>query len=187
MSITLAFLGVSAVVVISSTIWMESLGRRSTMLRGLVFHIGLMSLIGALHYLSSTSGLIAAAVLFNFAILTAQFCTSGPAFALAAEIPSLRLRAKTHSFAFGTYYIVGWVFLFAVPYMFQPAPQGGGWGLRACWFFAGMSFLYLIFAYFFVGETKGKSFADIDELYHNRVSPRKFAETQVSAERKATA
>lgn len=186
-SIVLAFLGFSAFVVVGSTFWMEGVGRRSTLLWGLVLHVALMTLIGGLHYLSSNAGLIAAAVIFNFALLTAQFATSGPAYALAAEIPSVRLRSKTHSFAFGTYYVVGWIFLFTVPYMFQPAPQGSGWGLRTTWFFAGLSALYGVFAYFYVGETKGKSFADIDELYHRGVAPRKFQSTEVNAERNATA
>jgi SP family general alpha glucoside:H+ symporter-like MFS transporter len=147
----------------------------------------LLVLIGGLHYASSHAGLIVTAMIFNIAISTAQITSNAPVYALSVEVSSVRLRSKTQSLGFMAYYIMGWIFLFTVPYMFQVAPEGAGWGVRTCWLFAGLTFGFVIFCYFFVGETKGKSYADIDELYHRGISPRKFKETEVHAERSAVA
>lgn len=146
-----------------------------------------MVLIGGLHYAQSKTGKIVTAILFNAAVSTAQFSTSAPSFALSIEISSVRLRSKTQSLGFMVYYVLGWIFLFTVPYMFQAAPAGAGWGTRACWFFAGLTVIFAAFSYFFVPETKQKSYADIDELYHRGISPRKFQSTEVNAERSAVA
>jgi hypothetical protein len=45
-------------------------------------------------------------------------------------------------------------------------------------FFGGLSFLYVIPVFFLYPETKGRSYADIDELFKRKISLRKFAETK---------
>lgn len=156
------------------------------MIWGSIGHAALLILLGCLHYTTSRPGKLATAILFNFAVSTAQFSTTAPTFAMSIEISSTRLRSKTQSLGFGVYYVVGWIFLFTVPYMYQPAPTGAAWGTRSCWLFAGLTILFAIFAYFFAGETKGRSYADVDQLYMLRVPPRKFHKTEVSAEKDAT-
>lgn len=156
------------------------------MLYGSAVHVCLLALIGCLHYIQSRTGKIANAILFNLAISTATFATTAPCFAMSIEISSVRLRSKTQSLGFGVYYILGWIFLFTVPYMFQPAPAGAGLGTRSCWIFAALTLLFAIFAYFYAGETKGKSYSDIDELYARGIPPRKWGTTEVSGERNAT-
>jgi SP family general alpha glucoside:H+ symporter-like MFS transporter len=185
--ISLGFLGLSAIFCIFASFLLEKLGRRNTFVYGSLGHALLMITIGATYYLKSKGGLIASAMLFNLGISTAVMSTTATGYALAGEIPSVRLRSKTQSLGFGAYYILGWGLQFAVPYMFQVAPEGAGWGVRACWLFAGFTLLCSVFGFFYVGETQGRSFADIDELYHRGVSPRKFASTQVQAERDAVA
>lgn len=184
-NVALAFLAFSAVVCVLTSFGLEKLGRRNTLLYGSAIHILLMTLVGALYYVPTSGGKLTTAVLFNFCVSTAQICSSAPAYALAIEVSSVRLRSKTQSLGFAAYYVTGWIFLFAVPYAFQDTPNGAGWGVRSCWLFAGLTLLWAVFAFFFVGETQGKSYADVDLLYHNRVSPRKFKGMIVQAEREA--
>ena len=184
--VSLAFLGLGLIFCLTASFFLERLGRRNTMLYGSAVHICLMVLIGCLHYVKSRTGQITNAVLFNLAISTATFATTAPCFAMSIEISSVRLRSKTQSIGFGFYYIFGWIFLFTVPYMFQPAPAGAGWGTRSTWFFAGTTAVFAVFVYFFAGETKGRSYTDIDELYARGISPRRWKETEAFGERNAT-
>lgn len=186
-NISLAFLGLGAIFCVTGAFFLEKVGRRSLILWGCVVHSAVLIFLGGLHYVNSSTGKIVAAIFFNMAIPIAQFATSSPCYALSVELSSVRLRSKTQSLGFGVYYILGWIFLFTVPYMFQPQPTGADWGMRTCWLFAGMTILFIVFAYFFIPETKGRSYTDIDELYHRGVPARKFKETVVNAERNATA
>lgn len=185
-NISLGFLGLGAVFCVSGAFFLEKIGRRALILYGCLVHISVLVLVGGLHYVNSKSGKIVTAILFNMAVPIAQFATASPCYALSIELSSVRLRSKTQSLGFGAYYIIGWVFLFAVPYMFQQAPAGAGWGTRTCWLFAGLTLVFVVFAYFFVPETKNRSYTDIDELYHRGVPARKFRQTEVNAERSAT-
>lgn len=186
-NISLGFLGLGAIFCVSGAFFLEKVGRRSLILWGCIVHIAVLTLIGGLHYVNSKTGKIVNAVLFNMAIPIAQFATSSPCYALSIEISSIRLRSKTQSLGLAVYYIFGWIFLFTVPYMFQPAPTGADWGTRTCWLFAGLTLIFVIFAYFFVPETKGRSYTDIDALYHRNVPARKFKQTVVNAEKDAMA
>lgn len=185
--VSLAFLGLGVIFCLFASFFLEKLGRRNTLIWGSLGHASLLILIGCLHYAQSRPGKLATAILFNFAVSTAQFSTTAPTFAMSIEISSVRLRSKTQSLGFGVYYIIGWIFLFTVPYMFQPAPAGAGWGTRSCWLFAGLTICFAIFGYFFAGETKGRSYADVDLLYQKGIPPRRFHRTEVAAEREATA
>lgn len=185
--VSLGFLGLSAIVCIAASFLLEKAGRRELLIYGGVAHACLLTFIGALHYATSHAGLLVTAMLFNIAISSSQVTSNAPVYALSVEVSSIRLRSKTQSLGFMAYYIMGWIFLFTVPYMFQVHPDGAGWGVRTCWLFAGLTFLFVIFCYFFVGETKGRSYADIDELYHRGIPARKFKETEVHAERTAVA
>lgn len=46
-------------------------------------------------------------------------------------------------------------------------------------FYAGLTFLLLTFMWFMLPETKGRTFAELDVLFDNKVSARKFAKTNV--------
>ena len=42
-------------------------------------------------------------------------------------------------------------------------------------FWGGLMVLYIPLMYFFVPETRGRTFAEIDELFEKKISARKFA------------
>lgn len=46
-------------------------------------------------------------------------------------------------------------------------------------FFAGITFVLAVFMYFMLPECKGRSYAELDVLFENKISARKFHKTNV--------
>lgn len=99
------------------------------------------------------------------------------------EISSPVLRAKTAAMATVIQSCTGVLFNYTVPLMLSP--QYAGWGTKIGFFFAGLSVLYWIPTYLWFPETKGRSYAALDELFERGVSPRHFAKTKTSVEESA--
>jgi hypothetical protein len=56
------------------------------------------------------------------------------------------------------------------------------WGAKSGLFYAGTNFLCLVWCFFRLPETKGRSFGEIDLLFENKVSARMFKYTKVDRE-----
>lgn len=56
------------------------------------------------------------------------------------------------------------------------------WGAKSGFFYAGSTLIVTIWAYFRVPETGGFSFAELDILFTNKVSARKFTKVRVRDE-----
>jgi SP family general alpha glucoside:H+ symporter-like MFS transporter len=48
------------------------------------------------------------------------------------------------------------------------------WGLKTCFFFAGLSFFFVVATWFVMPETSGRSAAELDELFGKKVKPWRF-------------
>lgn len=55
--------------------------------------------------------------------------------------------------------------------------QGAGWGQKIGFFFAGITFLFLVPIAFFFPETKGRTYLELDELFERGVPAWRFAST----------
>jgi len=58
-------------------------------------------------------------------------------------------------------------------------PGAWNWSNYTGFFWGGICFLCIIYTYFRVPEPQGRSFAELDLLFEQRVSARKFASTTV--------
>lgn len=96
-----------------------------------------------------------------------------PGWSTAAEISSLRLRAKSMSLGIMVQTLTTWLFTFTVPYMYNV--DSGDLGARTGFVFAGLSVFLIWGAFAIVPNTTGLSPGDIDELYEARVPARDFA------------
>lgn len=95
---------------------------------------------------------------------------------VAAEIPSVTLRAKTLGLGFLVNAFMTWVFSFCVPYMFN-ADQGnlgGKIGLVFC----GMCILGFILSWIEIPETKNMTYVQLDSLFQRRTPTRAFRNPQ---------
>ncbi|KAH7014420.1 general substrate transporter [Microdochium trichocladiopsis] len=114
--------------------------------------------------------LIASSFLYNCSMgtLTNTLCT---------EIPSTLLRSKSVVLARWCYSVMAIAGGSLTPY--QLNKSAWNWGAKTGFFWAGGCLLGAVFAFFFVPETKGRPAAEIDVLFENNVSPRRFSETPV--------
>ncbi|KAH0024335.1 sugar porter family MFS transporter, partial [Aureobasidium melanogenum] len=149
-------------------------GRRTVYFWSLVMMLVLLIIIGALgvedNHTSNRaipraigSILIISSFLYNAAMgpLTNTLCVS---------IPSSLLRSKSVALARWFYAATGIAAGIMQPYMNNP--EAWNWGAKSGFFWAGACLLSVIFAYFFVPETKDRTTAEIDLLYERGISAR---------------
>ncbi|GAA5848171.1 hypothetical protein JCM9279_000966 [Rhodotorula babjevae] len=109
-------------------------------------------------------------------LLTASLTSSVCATALQ-EIPSSRLRPKTVVIARIAYNAMSIVTGIIMPYMLNTDELN--WGAKMGFFWAGLCGICALYTYFRVPEPRGRTYGELDVLFHNRISARKFASTTV--------
>lgn len=156
------------------------IGRRSLYLYGLcglfsmLFIMGFLGLVPESH---RDQGSIATGSIMLCWALCYQLTVGTVCYSLVAEISTRRLQIKTVVLGRVLYIIVGIICSVLTPYMLNP----GAWNWQnfAGFFWAGICFLCIIYTYFRVPEPTGRSFAELDVLFEQGVSARKFASTEV--------
>lgn len=105
-------------------------------------------------------------------------CTVGPVtYCIVTEIPSGRVRTKTVIIARNLYNLFGIFDAFMVPYQLNSTQWN--WGAKSGLFWAAFATIWFVWGLFDLPETKGRTFADIDQLFEEKVSARKFKSTVV--------
>ena len=120
-------------------------------------------------------------------------CLNSTSYVLATELVSSKLRVWTVGSATSFGCILSWVTLFVTPYFINP--QDLNWvsaflrthlvnislilmshrkGPKYGYIWAGLNFVYVIFYYFFIPETRDRSLEELGELFENRVSVKRF-------------
>ncbi|ORY21515.1 general substrate transporter [Naematelia encephala] len=177
---------VGMVGVLIGTFLTDFVGRRPLILvGGAVMCISLLS-VGIAGSVAASA--VGNKVLIAFSIIwvIAYGCSIGPlGYAYTAESSRLQLRAKTEACATAGTSMVGLLFNYTVPYMLNA--DEANWGLKTGFFFGGTGLAATIIAYFTIPETSRRTYAELDELFENRVSARKFKsyKTQVQMDRDA--
>lgn len=157
---------------------MPHFGRRTLYLWGQAILFVILIIIGGLGVplLSTSVGWASGALIL---ILTFVYdITVGPVcYSLVAEIPSTRLRIKTVVLSRNLYNIMGIIIGIVQPLFMNPTSLN--WRGKTCFFWAGTCLLGLIWTYFRLPEPKGLTYAELDVLFENRVSARKFRQVEV--------
>jgi SP family general alpha glucoside:H+ symporter-like MFS transporter len=158
------------------TIWGRRWGYISTVCVTtlLMFLIGFLGLAPS----SNTGAMYAKSVmllLFNFVYNIGL----GPiVYVLIAELPSSRIRGKTLGVACFVPHIFSISITAGLPYAMSPTEAN--WGAKTAFLFAGLSTLVLIWAYFCLPESKGRTFEELDILFERKISARHFASTDLT-------
>jgi len=159
---------------------MRIAGRRTIYLGGLTAMCICLLIIGFLtldkHSTSATWTQSALCIiwLFSFSL------SAGPiGWAIPAEVSSTRLRSKTVCLARNSYYIVQIAANVIEPYFMNP----GEWNWKGYtgFFWFGTAFLTLIWAFFRLPETKGRTYEELDIMFAARLPTRKFRKYTVDA------
>ncbi|KXL47531.1 hypothetical protein M433DRAFT_57808 [Acidomyces richmondensis BFW] len=175
------FLALGFVGTCFSWILLLRIGRRSIYNFGLALLVILLLLIGILDcvpdYTHHTGVIWAQSSL----MLVWNFCydfSVGPVcFVILCEVSATKVRSKTVAIATAVQALLGIVMTVAIPYMINP-DQANLRG-KIGFFYGGLSALGLLWAYFRIPETKGKTYEELDIMFSRGVKTRQFRDYRV--------
>lgn len=167
--------GVTACGVVGNMIsWalVNSFGRRRIFLTGLVSLTTTLLLIGILDVVPSQAAAWAQASFTVVYALLYQASVGAISFVLLGEVSSPQLRAKTTALATATQSVFGILMNVVVPYMVNP--DAGNMKGKVGFVFGGLSLVATIVSFLYIPELKGRTFAEIDLMFSQRVRLRKM-------------
>lgn len=164
---------------VTSWFLMGYFGRRTLYLAGQLLMCGVLLTIGCVAFAGRDN--VAAQWAIGSMLLVYTFtydATVGPVcYSLVAELTSTRLRTKSVVLARNMYNIVGIATNIITPRMLNPTAWD--WGAKSGFFWAGTCFVCAVWTYFRLPEPKGRTYGELDVLFENGVSARKFKTTSV--------
>ncbi|BFZ59655.1 hypothetical protein YB2330_000669 [Saitoella coloradoensis] len=117
-------------------------------------------------------------LLFNLAF--------GPlAWVLSTELATGRNRNRITAVATFCFWTVAFVVTFTLPYLFDA--DKAGLGPMVGYVYAGGCTISVVFVYFMIGETKGRSLEEINEMYMNRVAVKDWKRYETTLQKQHTA
>lgn len=162
---------------ISSWFISQKLGRFQIYFYGLCLQSVILITVGGLGF-SDNTGVSWAIGSLLWVFTFVYDCSIGPlCYCIVAELPSVRLRTKTVIIARNIYNVAGIVVGVINPYMLNPTAWD--WKAKSGLLWAGLAVCSAIWAFFELPETQGRTFAEIDALFRQGVSARKFKSTEV--------
>ena len=164
---------------IGSWFIMSRVGRRKLYFNGLLALFTLVLIIGIMGCVEQTAGVSWAIGSMLLVYTFVYDLTVGPVcYSLVSEMSSVRLRQKTIVLARNFYNFWGILNYIWTPHMLNPSAWN--WGAKTGFFWAGWCFLCLVWTYFRLPEPKGRTYGELDILFENKVSARKFTITDAS-------
>lgn len=157
----------------------QRLGRFTIFFSGLCTQFAVLIITGGLGFASSTGAswaigslLLVFTFVYNSTVGPITYCA-------VAEMPSVRLRQKTVIIARNVYNIAGIIIAIITPYMLNPTAWN--WKAKTGLFWAGFTLAGIVWCWFEFPETKGRTFAELDILFREGVSARKFKGREVQS------
>lgn len=151
-------------------------GRRTLFIAGQVAMMLLLLIIGFIGVgsMNGPSSWAVGALLLVYVFV--YDITVGPlTYSFVAEISSTRLRQKTMVLARNAYLVANIVNNVLTPHMLNPTAWN--WGPKTGLFWAGVCFLTIVWAYYRLPEPKGRTCAELDDLFERKIPARQFATT----------
>ena len=139
-----------------------------------------MGIAGSIDTQAAVTGAVAFYTMFNFFY---NFGVGSVVYSLAGEIPTSALRGKSLAISVSSMNAVNTMWSFVAPYMFNP--DYGNLKARIGFVFGAFMAIWAVMAFFYVPETRLRSYEELDELFMNKVPARKFKRYQTVAETKA--
>jgi len=173
--------GLAVVGGVISWLLLPRVGRRRLYIGGLVALLVVLLIGGSVGVAPASRGQSWALGSLLIVLTFIYDLTIGPVcYVLVAEIPSTRLRVKTVVLARVAYNLAGLLINWMTPRMLSPTAWN--WKGASCFFFAGTTFLCLIWCYLRLPETKGLSYLEIDILFEKEAKVGKFRELRENLE-----
>lgn len=158
-------------------------GRRPTALTGMIVLFIIDGIAGGLAFdisnPNNVRGIAALSFIFNFFWGASFYSLSN---LIPSEIATPKLRNYTMSYAIAWAQTTAVITTLAVPQL--TAEDAANLGAKTYLLFAGCMACIIIFVYFLLPETKGRTFAEIDEMYDAKISMRKWVGYETKTEAK---
>lgn len=175
----IGFLAVGWICTVLSWFLIARFGRRRIFNVGLSVLIVMMFIIGILDSIPGRPSGVAWAESSLMLIWNGAYDLSvGPiTFVILGECSATRVRSKTIAVATAVQAVFGIGMTVAIPYMINPAEanmQG-----KLGYFYGGLGVICLIWSYFRIPETMGRTYEELDLLFDRKVPARQFKSYQV--------
>ncbi|KAK5113205.1 hypothetical protein LTR62_003541 [Meristemomyces frigidus] len=170
--------GIAFIGTVLSWFLLTRFGRRTLYLGGMCTLTCLLLIVGIIASASSSSGAkwgqAALCLLWLFTYST----TVGPiCYTIISETSSLRLRAKSVCLSRNVYNIANVIANVIEPYLINPT-EGNLKGKTAYFWFA-TSFIAAVWAFFRLPECQGRTYEELDLMFHRKVPARQFGTYEV--------
>ncbi|KAK0649905.1 general substrate transporter [Cercophora newfieldiana] len=156
---------------------MSRVGRRKIHFFGLCCQLVILFIVGCLSFSTTRASVWAIGGLLILFTFVYDLGVGPVTYSLVSELSSTRLKAKTIVLARAAYNASN-IFV-NVMTNYQLSSAAWNWGARTAFFWAGTCFLSCVWVYFRLPEPKDRTYAELDMLFEQKVSARKFAETKV--------
>lgn len=166
---------VGVVIIILNSFVIVKYGRRRVFLTAGMIMCGLCQLIVAAIYTthpgtqSTGKAIVGVSVLY---IIGYNGAVSSYAWLVGGEIPSQRLRSYTFGLAASIGFFGAWLTTFTAPYFINP--DSLNWGPKYGYIWAPSCLIGAAWTYWYLPETKNRTFEEIDEMFMSNVPGRKF-------------
>ncbi|KAH0544446.1 hypothetical protein FGG08_001473 [Glutinoglossum americanum] len=150
----------------------ERVGRRPIMLWGSYGLTILLIFIGVLGSIPVHATVYPQVVFMSLWGLAYQVTIGAVGWAVSAEVSTPRLRGATQALCTMTNAVIGVILAFTLPYMITP--NKGDMGAKICFVFLAFMIPIDIWAFYNFPELRGRSYMELDFLFHARVKTRKF-------------
>lgn len=160
-----------------SWVLMQKLGRRTIHFSGGCMLFLILIVVGSCSFAGTKASNWAIGGVLIFFVFVYDFTIGPITYSIVAEMSSTRLKAKTIVLARACYNTSNIAVNVLTNY--QLADANWAWGAKTAFFWAGTCGLVVIWTYFRLPEPKGRTYGELDMLFEQRVSARKFSSTHV--------
>ncbi|KAL1846253.1 hypothetical protein Daus18300_014308 [Diaporthe australafricana] len=176
-------MGIQSVNIVGTAVAISLMGRVG---RRVFFFCGsssiglLMLVIGILGFVPGADNVaIAVAVVMILVNLIFKLSLGPTTYTIVGEMSSSRVRAQTIVLG-RAMYVVGQIILQQLnPRMLNSSSDAWNWGAKAGMLYFGLCCIWAVWIFFFLPETKNRTFAELDYLFQKRTPARQFATAPV--------
>ncbi|KAJ5658329.1 general substrate transporter [Penicillium longicatenatum] len=158
-------------------------GRRPMFIGGCIALTILLLCMGIAGSVNTTAGITAAVGFYTMYNFVFNAGVGSNVYAIAGEVPTSILRTKTLALAISVEQAIYTMWSFVSPYIFNP--DYGNLKAKIGFVFGAFMLGYIALAYFFVPETRMRTYEELDELFMNSVPTLQFRGYVTVAERRA--
>ncbi|KAN0066749.1 General substrate transporter [Elaphomyces granulatus] len=168
---------------IAAPLVIDRAGRRPTAFVGMIFLLIIDIIAGGLAFATSNKnaalGIAALGFIFNFFWGACFYSLSA---LMPSEIATPKLRNTTMAYTIACCQTTAVITTFVVPQL--TSVDAANLGAKTYLVFGGCMACVIVFVYFFMPETRGRTFAEIDEMYDAKIPMWKWRNYQTTTEAK---